>query len=337
VEGGLFSGPVTHTANMLGNTVFMAARAPMTPWPPPSANCAAASPGQRVEFAEPLARIIGAPCRARSTACASRAAVMRTGEDPPGAGKVEQYRKAIEGKKGELIRLPFRALSAEDAIFRTMNERGELYALAVRQATSEGLNPLTSEFRTRIASLMRKPDPGGAAASKDAAERFTFNKELGEKGKAVQEFVRTWHLEWLLPFIRTPSNIIKEMARLTPMAPLVKEWRDAIREGGVARDKALAEVAVGTTLMTTGLHPRAGRQHQRRRRAGCGEETRADRRWLAAVQREDRRHLVLLRAPAADRHARRAWPRTWPGVGPPHRGGARQDRRRCSRSPSPTR
>jgi hypothetical protein len=31
----------------------------------------------------------------------------------------------------------------------------------------------------------------------------------------------------------------------------VKEWRDAIAEGGVARDKALAEVAVGTTLMTT--------------------------------------------------------------------------------------
>src|SRR5205085_2089330 len=56
--------------------------------------------------------------------------------------------------------------------------------------------------------------------------------------------------EWLLPFIRTPANVVKEMARESPFAPLVGEWRDAIKAGGVERDKALAEVAVGMALMS---------------------------------------------------------------------------------------
>jgi hypothetical protein len=90
------------------------------------------------------------------------------------------------------------------------------------------LNPLTREFRARVAAARAEPTEKMAEQAKDAAERFTFNKELGEKGQAMQNFVRAWHLEWLLPFIRTPSNIMKELARMTPFAPLVKEWRDAI-------------------------------------------------------------------------------------------------------------
>jgi hypothetical protein len=68
-----------------------------------------------------------------------------------------------------------------------------------------------------VGDLVENPTEEALQPPKDAAERFTFNKELGEKGQAVQKFVRAWHLEWLLPFIRTPSNIIKEMARLTPL------------------------------------------------------------------------------------------------------------------------
>jgi hypothetical protein len=38
---------------------------------------------------------------------------------------------------------------------------------------------------------------------------------------------------------------------MTPAAPLVKEWREAIAKGGAERDKALAEIAVGTGIMTS--------------------------------------------------------------------------------------
>jgi hypothetical protein len=53
----------------------------------------------------------------------------------------------------------------------------------------------------------------------------------------------------MVPFIRTPINIAKELARLSPFAPVVGEWRAAIAKGGVERDRALAELALGTGIM----------------------------------------------------------------------------------------
>lgn len=246
-KAALLSGYVTHTANMLGNTAFLVLRAPIDAVAAGAGLLRGASAADRVGVAEPFARAAGAILGSWA-AVKQLGTVLKTGEQP---GKAETHRKAIEGAKGEVIRLPFRLLSAEDALFKTLNERGELGALASRQATIEGFNLLSAEYRTRVAQLYRDPPEKMAAEAKDAAERFTFNKELGEKGQALQSFVRTWHLEWLLPFIRTPANIIKELTRLTPLAPLVKEWRDAIREGGPNRDKALAEVAVGMSIMTT--------------------------------------------------------------------------------------
>lgn len=247
VEGwkaSILSGPVTHMANVLGNGVFAALRAPI--------DAVAAGFGvlrggaDRVMPMEPVARIAGV---LQGTMDGLRLAgkVMMTGEQP---GKSEQFRPAIEGVKGQVIRLPFRFLSAEDAVFSTMNKRGEAYALATRLATTEGLNPLTREFRERVASLVQEPTAKMAEQIEAAGDRLTFNTPLGEKGKAVQDFVRAWHLEWAVPFIRTPGNIMKELTRMTPLAPLVKEWREAFAKGGAERDKAMAELVVGTGIMS---------------------------------------------------------------------------------------
>lgn len=245
-KAGLLSGPVTHVANILGNGVFAAIRTPIDVL---AAGFGALRSGSdRVTLVEPAARVMGV---VQGSLDGLKAAyhVLKTG-DAAELGKVEQHRKAISGLKGEIIRVPYRFLSAEDAVFRTMNERGEAYSLGVREASKEGLNPLTREFRERVESLVQNPTPEMAKAVTAAGERFTFNSELGEKGQAVQRFVKQWHLEWAVPFIRTPANIVKELGRMTPLAPAVKEWRDAIKEGGAARDKAMAELAVGTAVMT---------------------------------------------------------------------------------------
>lgn len=241
-KAGILSGPVTHMANILGNGVFATMRAPIDGV---AALIGKLHGGERVAMMEPIARLAGIM---QGTLDGLKVAgeVMRTGEQP---GKSEQFRSAIEGTKGEVIRLPFRFLSAEDAVFNTMNQRGEAYALAVRQATKEGLNPLAREFRERVASLVQN-DEAIAKAADAAGTRFTFNTEMGKMGGALQGFVRSWHLELIVPFIRTPGNILKEMARMTPLAPLVKEWRDAIAKGGAARDQAVAELVVGSTVAT---------------------------------------------------------------------------------------
>lgn len=243
-KAGLLSGPVTHMRNVLGNTSFLATR-PVIDATASAIGFLRGSPADRVTAIEPIARIIG---NLQGTIDGAKYAwsMMKTGED---MGKSEQYKTAIGGKVGEVIRLPFRALSAADAFFKTMNERGEAYSLAVRQATQDGLNPTSREFQTKVVELVENPSKEISAAIEKAGLRFTFNMPLGEKGQALQGLVRKAHLEWAMPFVRTPGNILKETVRLTPFSPLVGEWRAAIKEGGAARDKAIAELATGTAFM----------------------------------------------------------------------------------------
>ena len=242
-KSGLVSGPITHLANVMGNTTFLALRAPVDAL---AAVIGAFRSGPDVvHMTEPLARIAGS-LHGALDGLKVAGAVLKTGDYDPGK-KGEQRRNAIEGTKGEVIRLPFRTLAAEDALFRTMNERGEAYSLAVRSALKD-TNPTTREFRERVADLVQHPTPEMQAEITTAGDRFTFNLPLGEKGQVVQQVVREWHLEWAVPFVRTPGNILKELTRMSPFASFIKEWRVDYGKGGAARDKALAEVYVGSSI-----------------------------------------------------------------------------------------
>lgn len=249
VEGwkaGILSGPVTHMANVVGNTSFAFMRPAIDQVAAVIGLARGASVGERLSMWEPVGRMVGLFEGIRDGLKVGVQAMMHEDNDPT---KGEQYRHAIEGKKGEIIRLPFRALSAEDRVFSTMNERGELYSMATQEAVKEGLNPLTHEFRERVVQILQNPTVDMMEAAQLAGKRFTFNVPLGAKGRAVQNLVRTWHLEWAVPFIRTPANIALELGRMSPLAPLVGDWSAAFRQGGVARDRAIAELAVGTGIM----------------------------------------------------------------------------------------
>jgi hypothetical protein len=130
-----------------------------------------------------------------------------------------------------------------------MYERGAMRTLAIRQAFEENLDPRTREFAERIDYLLEHPTPGMTEAASAEATRMTFNAPLGEKGRILQLFVNRWNLQWMIPFIRTPINIAKELGRMSPFAPMVGEWRAAIAKGGVERDRAIAELTLGTGIM----------------------------------------------------------------------------------------
>lgn len=243
-KAGILSGPVTHMANIMGNTTFAVLRAPIDATAILLGALRRAPAADRVAAAEPIARLFGLVEGSKDGMKVGLAVMKTEGVSVKG----EQFRHAIEGTKGEIIRLPFRALQAEDAVFSTMNERAELYTLASRQATIEGISPLSREFRERVVQLVQEPPAAMAAEAAEGATRFTFNTPLGEKGQAVQNAVRKWHLEWAVPFIRTPGNIAKELLRMTPLAPAIGEWRADFQKGGAARDKAIAELAMGSAI-----------------------------------------------------------------------------------------
>ena len=246
-KAGLVSGPVTHIANIMGNTTYMAAR-PLVDLVASTPRALGAEGG--VHPTEALARVIG---NFQGTMDGLKLAKTAFIADTLG-GKVES-RTAIPGKTGYVIRTPFRALEALDEVFRTMNERGEAYAIGARQAIDEGLNPATREFRERVAEIAMTPDVDQAAQIEAFGKRATFKADLGPKGKAITKAIEAAHLDFAVPFIKTPANIFKEMARLTPGAPIIGEWRADVAAGGERATKAWAEVGIGTAIsaLTMGL------------------------------------------------------------------------------------
>ena len=244
---GLVSGVLTQTANIFGNATMLPLR--------PLVDAAAvgfgafSKKGDRVAAVEPLARATGT-IMGTVDAVRIASAVWKSGV--PYGMTPDQHRNAIPGKTGEIVRLPFLGLATSDAFFRVLNERAEAYALGARQATKEGLNPATREFRERVVQIAADPPEAMAQQIEAAGLRGTFNAPLGSLGKiALTARRQSPLLTFLIPFVQSPINSVKEMLRLSPLAPAVKEWRDEYKKGGAARHKAIAELTVGFTLGVT--------------------------------------------------------------------------------------
>lgn len=252
VEGwksGLLSGPVTHTTNLFGTGAFQVFR----PVVDALASGIGVMRGAKVGMGESdrasaMESIAGLTSYLGATLDGIKVGYHAFKVDEL-TQKTESHREAIPGLPGEIIRIPLRLMAAEDAMVSTMYERKELRQLSMRQAFDEGMNPVTREFAERMDYLMDHPTDAMKAQAQDAATRMTFNAPLGEKGVALQLFVHKWNLQWMIPFVRTPINILKELGRMSPGAPLVAEWRADIAKGGVARDRAIAEIMLGSGIM----------------------------------------------------------------------------------------
>lgn len=249
----LLSGPQTHVTNMLGNTLTAIGQIPE--------HAAAAAIGgarrvigqgdaDRVLFSELGARTVGMIEGARE-GIAAVARTMRTGEAADAVTKVEQQaQNAISGIKGSIIRTPTRALAAEDELFKGIARRMELAGISVREAAKEGLTGAAA--KARAAELLANPTDAMLARSFDYGRYLTFQNALGPVGRSVSAITEAMPaLKLILPFVRTPTNILKFAIERSPAAPLLKEWRNDIAAGGAKRDLALARVMVGTGVAAT--------------------------------------------------------------------------------------
>ncbi len=85
--------------------------------------------------------------------------------------------------------------------------------------------------------------------SMDYARYITFQRKLGPSASKISALTQShpW-LKLFLPFIRTPTNLLKFAVERSPVAPLLKEWRTDYAAGGARRDLAIAKAAVGTGM-----------------------------------------------------------------------------------------
>lgn len=156
---------------------------------------------------------------------------------------------------GTATRMPGRMLGAEDQFFKTIAFSAEIRAQALRKAAQEGLSGRA--LADRVADLVANPPEWLRQTAVDHALYATFNNEPGRIAQALLQ-ARNYdgHVNPLflaVPYIRTPSNILRYMANRTPLAALSRHWWDDIASGGARRDLALARMATGTAVMAAAL------------------------------------------------------------------------------------
>ena len=125
-------------------------------------------------------------------------------------------RAAIPGKTGKVIRTPLRFLLAADEFSKAMLRRGALHQLAYRAAKKKKLTGHNRDLF--IAAYLQNPPLDGQQAATEQAADATFQKELGQFGKWILRGRRDFPtLAYLMPFITTPTNIIKYGLKRSPL------------------------------------------------------------------------------------------------------------------------
>ncbi len=153
---------------------------------------------------------------------------------------------------GEVVRIPGRALGAEDEFFKTVGYRMELKAQALRMASQEvAAGKITAEgLKARIAEIVENPPQNIRLDAIDQATYQTFTKAPGDFAKAVSKLVNRFPaMRLILPFVNTPANIAKYTFERTPLAPMMKHVRADLAAGGARADLAKARIATGTMIM----------------------------------------------------------------------------------------
>lgn len=194
------------------------------------------------------------------------AKALKTGESSLGLTKTAERQPAISAAGldldeagtagrfvdllGELVRVPTRALGAEDEFFKSIGYRMELRAQALRLATQEGRRG--ADLPRRIEDIMLSPPEFIRMNAADSALYNTFSNAPGEFGKSILKLREAAPLTaFVLTFVKTPVNIARYSFERSPLAPLVGQWRDDIAAGGARKDLALARMGTGSMIMLT--------------------------------------------------------------------------------------
>lgn len=179
---------------------------------------------------------------------------------------------------GNLIRMPSRFLTASDEFLKQINYRASVRARAVTEAYERGLKddkvvPYFVDGEKRMISQIdeyvrdrmneafgAKLENGLDSAALADARKATFTSPLkeatwgnfptlGEKAQqAAAQIPAVRHL--VLPFVRVPANIFREMVYESPAAPLRAQfWKD-VKAGGEARSDAVGRLTLGSLFWT---------------------------------------------------------------------------------------
>jgi hypothetical protein len=261
---GLLSGPQTHAVNFLSNELTSF-------WSIPEHYLAAGigairKTPERVTLGEANHRLYGwLKGHQEGWGLAKKAFITESPSDI--FSKLELPReRAIKGTLGKVIRLPGRALISSDEYFKSIGYRMELNAQAYRSAIKAGLNPRSREFaeflekiknnipenKNQIKQVAKELGMGVreykalkkkiSLKATDNARYLTFTKPLeGISADITSIQAKAPISRMLMPFVRTPTNIVRFAAERTPLGLMMRETKNA---KGAAKDVQMAKMGL---------------------------------------------------------------------------------------------
>jgi len=259
---GLLSGPQTHVTNMVSNAATQV-------WGIPER--ALASFFSRSVRPSETTAMIGGVVESFGDAMRLSWKAFKEEKAQFGGSKMENPRRAITGDAleltgipgravdllGSIVRLPGRALLAEDDFFKGIAFRSELRALARRESLARVAEAQLSGSAARAQiefiekNILDHPEqfPSIIEDAQRYASYVTFTKDLGPNGQKVAMALSTPIGRLVAPFVKTPINIFKFAGERTPFALASRAVRDEIKAGGERRALALAKISLGSMVM----------------------------------------------------------------------------------------
>jgi hypothetical protein len=176
--------------------------------------------------------------------------------------------RAKAGKVGETLgavgSMPTRALVAEDEVFYATYYNGRMRELAIRRATAEGGS--MKEIDERISILVQSPTDDMITSSRLYAEKLTYTGDPSTYGKllgglaniAASAKQKSRAIELIIPFVRTPANILGYTSEATGLNLLMAPGKTlhALTKGAPEeRAEAMAKftTAAGLFYLTENL------------------------------------------------------------------------------------
>lgn len=170
---------------------------------------------------------------------------------------------------GKFVRIPSRFLNAEDEVFKQVVYRAELEKDVIDRAIRAGKSkdtivatdirtkrPITEFEQFYLEEFEKGFDEFGRATRKDLlrkAEEGTYTNEVTGIFKRISDTTNEYPiLKQILPFTKTPVNLMLNVVDRTPLGFLRKNYRDDFFgvNGAERMAQARGQMAVGMALMT---------------------------------------------------------------------------------------
>lgn len=149
--------------------------------------------------------------------------------------KSKGARQFVDGF-GAILRTPTRFMMGVDEFFKQINYRSHLAAKAHTSGIGRGLkgDDLSKFIVSQVEGSFDKAGRGLASESIEYARQITFMQALEDgMGKSLQSFVNKMPImRQIAPFIRTPTNIIRDAFDHTPIiGKNMREMKYALEQG----------------------------------------------------------------------------------------------------------